>query len=90
MPQRGLRAELIAEFIGTAILMLFGQGVVAMVLLFGTGVPGEVVKGGFTNIVIGWGVAGRASTAPAAFSCSQKSSQALTLAGACSFIPRPP
>ena len=56
MPQRGLRAELIAEFIGTAILMLFGQGVVAMVQLFGTGVPGEVVKGGFTNIVIGWGL----------------------------------
>ena len=56
MPQRGLRAELIAEFIGTAILMLFGQGVVAMVLLFGTGVPGEVVKGGFTNIVLGWGL----------------------------------
>ncbi len=56
MPQRGLRAELIAEFVGTAILMLFGLGVVAMVQLFGTGVPGEVVKGGFTNIVIGWGL----------------------------------
>ncbi|MDZ7639075.1 MAG: MIP/aquaporin family protein [Bryobacterales bacterium] len=56
MPQRGLRVELVAEMFGTAILMLFGQGAVAMVQLFGTGVPGEVVNGGFTNIVLGWGL----------------------------------
>jgi glycerol uptake facilitator protein len=45
-----------AEFLGTAILLLFGQGVVAMVVLFGGGVPGEVVKGGYTNVVFGWGL----------------------------------
>jgi len=56
MSQRGIRAELIAEVFGTFILMIFGQGVVAMVTLFGNGVPGEVVKGGFTNVVIGWGL----------------------------------
>ena len=48
--------ELIAEFAGTMVLLLFGNGVVAMVVLFGTGVPGEVVKGGFTNITLGWGL----------------------------------
>ncbi len=50
-------AELIAEFLGTFVLILFGAGVVAMVVLFGTGVPGEVVHGGYTNITIGWGLA---------------------------------
>ncbi len=49
--------ELIAEFIGTLVLILFGNGVVAMVVLFGTGAPGEIVHGGFTNITIGWGLA---------------------------------
>jgi len=49
--------ELIAEFFGTLVLILFGDGVVAMVVLFGNGVPGEVVHGGFTNITIGWGLA---------------------------------
>jgi glycerol uptake facilitator protein len=48
--------ELIAEFAGTFVLILFGAGVVAMVVLFGTGVPGEVVHGGFTNITLGWGL----------------------------------
>jgi glycerol uptake facilitator protein len=48
--------ELIAEFLGTMVLILFGDGVVAMVVLFGTGAPGEVVHGGFTNITIGWGL----------------------------------
>ena len=28
-----------------------------MVVLFGTGVPGEIVHGGFTNITLGWGLA---------------------------------
>ncbi len=51
-----LAAELSAEFIGTLILMLFGNGVVAMVVLFGSGVPGEIVNGGYTNITIGWGL----------------------------------
>lgn len=52
----GLAAELIAEFFGTLVLILFGNGVVAMVILFGTGVPGEVVHGGYTNITLGWGL----------------------------------
>ncbi|MCU0227740.1 MAG: aquaporin family protein [Bryobacterales bacterium] len=56
MSQRSLSAELIAEFLGTFILLLFGQGSVAMVVLFGSGIPNEVVNGGYTNIVIGWGL----------------------------------
>lgn len=51
-----LLGELLAEFVGTLVLILFGAGVVAMVVLFGTGVPGEVVKGGYTNITLGWGL----------------------------------
>lgn len=50
-------AELIAEFLGTFVLILFGGGVVAMVVLFGTDVPGETVHGGYTNITIAWGLA---------------------------------
>lgn len=53
----GLAAELIAEFMGTLVLILFGTGVVAMVKLFGTGVPGEIVMGGYTNITLAWGLA---------------------------------
>jgi glycerol uptake facilitator protein len=49
-------AELLAEFLGTMVLILFGTGVVAMVVLFGQGTPGEIVHGGFTNITIGWGL----------------------------------
>lgn len=49
--------ELIAEFLGTLVLILFGTGVVAMTVLFGTGVPGEIIHGGYTNITIGWGLA---------------------------------
>src|SRR5258707_5487556 len=49
--------ELMAEFIGTLVLILFGNGVVANVVLFGSGVPGEIVHGGYTNITIGWGLA---------------------------------
>jgi glycerol uptake facilitator protein len=56
MNRTTLTAELIAEFLGTLVLVMFGSGVCAMVVLFGTGVPGEVVKGGYTNITIGWGL----------------------------------
>jgi glycerol uptake facilitator protein len=49
--------ELAAEFFGTLILILFGNGVVAMVVLFGHGVPGEIVNGGYTNITLAWGLA---------------------------------
>jgi glycerol uptake facilitator protein len=54
--RKSLLGELIAEFLGTLVLMMFGTGAVAMVTLFGTGVPGEVVKGGYTNITIAWGL----------------------------------
>jgi glycerol uptake facilitator protein len=49
--------RMIAEFLGTMILIALGDGVVAMVVLFDTGVPGEVSKGGYTNITLGWGLA---------------------------------
>ena len=52
-----LTAELLAEFLGTMVLILFGDGVVAMVILFGHNIPGEVVKGGYTNITLAWGLA---------------------------------
>lgn len=52
-----LTAELLAEFLGTLVLILFGNGVVAMVMLFGHEVPGEVVNGGYTNITLAWGLA---------------------------------
>ena len=52
----GLLAELIAEFLGTFVLILLGDGVVAMVVLFPTRNPGETIHGGFTNITLGWGL----------------------------------
>src|SRR5262249_37515741 len=36
--------------------LLFGAGVVAMTVLFGNKIPGEVVNGGYTNITIAWGL----------------------------------
>jgi glycerol uptake facilitator protein len=56
MRKVGLPAEMVAEFLGTLVLILFGSGVCAMVVLFGSGVPGEVINGGFTNITLGWGL----------------------------------
>jgi glycerol uptake facilitator protein len=55
--KKPLLGEFLAEFLGTFVLIALGDGVVAMVVLFGTGVPGEVVKGGYTNITLGWGLA---------------------------------
>src|SRR5690242_20079889 len=52
-----LWAELLAEFLGTFVLILFGTGVVAMVVLFPTKNAGETIHGGFTNITLGWGLA---------------------------------
>src|SRR5437899_985637 len=52
-----LVGELFAEFLGTLVLIALGDGVVAMVVLFGSGAPGEVVKGGYTNVTLGWGLA---------------------------------
>ena len=54
--KQNLWAELLAEFLGTLVLILFGDGVVAMVQLFGHGVSGEVVNGGYTNITLAWGL----------------------------------
>src|SRR5271165_1810856 len=51
-----LCAELLAEFLGTLVLILFGTGVVAMVVLFPSKNTGEVVHGRYTNITIGWGL----------------------------------
>jgi glycerol uptake facilitator protein len=48
---------LVAEFLGTLVLIMFGSGVVAMTVLFGKGVPGETVNGGYTNITLAWGLA---------------------------------
>jgi glycerol uptake facilitator protein len=52
------RQEFVAEFFGTMVLLLFGIGSVAMVVLFADpAAPDAVVKGGYTNICIGWGLA---------------------------------
>jgi len=52
-----LLAELIAEFVGTFVLILFGTGVVAMVVLFPSNNPAQIIHGGYTNITLGWGLA---------------------------------
>jgi glycerol uptake facilitator protein len=51
--------ESVAEFLGTMVIMLFGCGSVAMVLLFPSIPPikGQIINGGYTNIVFGWGLA---------------------------------
>jgi glycerol uptake facilitator protein len=54
--QNRLLAELIAEAFGTFVLVVFGTGVVAMIVLFGRNVPGEIVNGGYTNITLAWGL----------------------------------
>jgi glycerol uptake facilitator protein len=51
-----LVAELIAECLGTFVLILFGNGVVAMVVLFASAPAGNA-HGGYTNITLGWGLA---------------------------------
>lgn len=57
MHTQSLKAEMIAEFLGTMVLVTLGNGVVAMVVLFANGTPGEIVNGGYTNITIAWGLA---------------------------------
>lgn len=52
-----LAGKLLAEFLGTLVLIALGDGVVAMVKLFAKDIPGEVVMGGYTNITLGWGLA---------------------------------
>ncbi len=53
------KQEFLAELLGTMVLILFGCGVVAMVTLFPSqpAVPGEVVRGGYTNVTFAWGLA---------------------------------
>ncbi|UPA17749.1 MIP/aquaporin family protein [Borrelia puertoricensis] len=50
--------EFIAEFLGILILLALGTGFVAMTTLFRSNpsVTGETIKGGYTNIVLGWGL----------------------------------
>jgi glycerol uptake facilitator protein len=49
-PKRpSLTGELLAEFLGTAVLIALGDGVVAMVVLLN--------KGGYASITLGWGLA---------------------------------
>jgi glycerol uptake facilitator protein len=55
--RKTLLGQVLAEFLGTFVLIALGDGVVAMVVLFGKDVSGEVVKGGYTNITLGWGLA---------------------------------
>lgn len=58
MPQRPpLAGRLLAEFLGTLVLVALGDGVVAMTVLFAKGTPGEVVHGGYVNVALGWGLA---------------------------------
>lgn len=52
-----LAGELLAEFLGTLILIALGDGVVAMVVIFKADPPGALVHGGYTNITLGWGLA---------------------------------
>ncbi len=57
MNRSTLIGELLSEFLGTTVLITIGLGVVAMVVLFGHGLQGEVVNGGYTNITLAWGLA---------------------------------
>jgi len=57
MTEKPLRGVMLAEFLGTMLLLALGNGVVAMVVLFDAGQPGAVVKGGYTNITLAWGLA---------------------------------
>ncbi|AHH06307.1 Glycerol uptake facilitator protein [Borrelia crocidurae DOU] len=50
--------EFISEFLGTFILLSIGTGSVAMTTLFPSNptIAGEIINGGYTNIVFGWGL----------------------------------
>jgi glycerol uptake facilitator protein len=56
--RRGLGGELLAEFLGTMVLILFGDGVVAVVLLFlGFSAPTTGATSSWLIINWGWGLA---------------------------------
>ena len=60
MDRRGLGGELLAEFLGTMVLILFGDGVVAVVLLFlgfSTAPTGGSGSASWVVITFGWGFA---------------------------------
>src|ERR1700690_2895169 len=79
-PKPTLMAELIAEFLGTFVLMLFGIGVVAMVVLSPSKNAGETIHGGFTNITLGWGLAVTMGIYIAGKICGAHLNPAVTLA----------
>src|SRR5262249_5942877 len=80
--QPTLAAEMLAEFLGTMVLILLGDGVVAMVVLFGSHIPGEVVKGGYANATLGWGLRGAVGVSPARRVSGAHLNPAVTLAAA--------
>ena len=50
--------EFLAELLGTMVLIIFGCGVVATVVIFSNpGAPALSAFGGYTNITLGWGFA---------------------------------
>ncbi|EPR44375.1 MIP family channel protein [Desulfovibrio sp. X2] len=51
MNELSLRKEMLSEFMGTLVLILFGAGTVAMTVLFG-----KTLNITWTNITIGWGL----------------------------------
>src|SRR5438552_6898150 len=55
--KRALLGQTLAEFLGTLVLIVLGDGVVAMVKLFASRADGGVTNGGYTNITLGWGLA---------------------------------
>jgi len=55
--RRVLLGQTLAEFLGTLVLIVLGNGVVAMVQLFAGPSDGGVINGGYTNITLGWGLA---------------------------------
>jgi glycerol uptake facilitator protein len=54
--KKALLGQMLAEFLGTLVLIALGDGVVAMVVLFPPDAPGALVHGGYTNITLGWGL----------------------------------
>src|SRR5436189_105697 len=50
-----LVGPMVAEFLGTFVLLTLGDGVVAMVTLFGKDMPGGLGMGGYLGITVGWG-----------------------------------
>jgi glycerol uptake facilitator protein len=75
-----LKRATLAEFLGTMLILVIGNGVVAMVQLFGSGAQGEIVNGGFTNITLAWGLAVMLGVAVSARSSGAHLNPAVTVA----------